>query len=307
VIEPFSGGGERGAITPVRLPRPGPLFARRAERFAELARGHALSEYLTFLGHVAAAQAAVAGPPPSAPEGAPLLDFGPPHGPTPGAGSRAAPLEAGSHRRASRWRETFVGIARALSSAPLPDATRAGLDRVAALAGPELEALADRLLANAVGPGDLATGPFAAAALQAYFTALAARLRPDALEVAGDGCPACGSPPVVGVVLGDDKLRYLVCSLCATRWHRTRIQCAACQTGQGISYLALEGRPAARAEVCATCRAYTKLLYVESEPRLEPFADDVATLALDLLVAEQGFARNGVNLFLLSAEPALAA
>ncbi len=34
-------------------------------------------------------------------------------------------------------------------------------------------------------------------------------------------------------------------------------------------------------------------------PQAEPFADDAASIALDLLVAEEGYARGGVNLFLL--------
>ena len=60
------------------------------------------------------------------------------------------------------------------------------------------------------------------------------------------------------------------------------------------------GAGSAKAEACPSCKAYTKLLYVEEDPRLEPFADDVATLSLDLLMAEEGWVRHGVNLFLLT-------
>jgi len=114
------------------------------------------------------------------------------------------------------------------------------------------------------------------------------------------GCPLCGGAPVAGVVLGDDKLRYLVCGLCATQWHHTRAQCVLCRSSSALAYLALDG-PApgpAKAEACQACRAYLKLLYVELDPRLEPFADDVASLALDLLVAERGLERLGQSLFL---------
>ncbi len=104
---------------------------------------------------------------------------------------------------------------------------------------------------------------------------------------------------VAGIVLGDDRLRYLVCSLCGSQWHHTRVQCAWCHTGEGISYHAIEGERVARAEACARCQAYTKLFYAEHDPSLEPFADDVATLALDVLMADDGWARHGVNPFLV--------
>jgi len=44
---------------------------------------------------------------------------------------------------------------------------------------------------------------------------------------------------------------------------------------------------------------YLKLFYLEKSPSAEPFADDAATLSLDLLMSEEGYARGGVNLFLL--------
>jgi FdhE protein len=39
-------------------------------------------------------------------------------------------------------------------------------------------------------------------------------------------------------------------------------------------------------------------MYRELDPGLDPVADDVATLGLDLLVREQGFRRGAVNPFL---------
>jgi FdhE protein len=57
-----------------------------------------------------------------------------------------------------------------------------------------------------------------------------------------------------------------------------------------------------KAEACSSCKSYTKLFYAEGDPRLEPFADDVATLSLDLLMAEDGWVRHGVNLFLVPGE-----
>jgi len=114
------------------------------------------------------------------------------------------------------------------------------------------------------------------------------------------GCPRCGGPPVAGLLLGDDRLRYLVCALCATEWHHTRAQCVLCHGSGALDYRSVEGDPGpARAEACRACRAWLKLLDVERAPRLEPVADDVATLRLDLLMAEEGLPRLGWNLYLV--------
>jgi FdhE protein len=152
---------------------------------------------------------------------------------------------------------------------------------------------------------DLPVALFVGAALQVAFTALAAALPAAAVPRVEEGCPACGSSPTVGMVLGDDKLRYLVCGLCATAWHHTRVQCVLCRSAAKLSYLTVEGAAGcAKAEACDGCSAWLKLLYVEQEPALEPLCDDVATLALDLLVGERGHRRLGQNPYLVVAEPA---
>jgi FdhE protein len=187
-----------------------------------------------------------------------------------------------------------------MRAAPLPPPARAAADRLRAALPEELEGFAGALLAGAHARLDLAAAPFVGAALQACWTSLAAELPAASVERAERGCPVCGSPPVAGVVLGDDRLRYLACSLCASQWHLARVHCASCRATGAISYLTIEGAAGAvKAEACSVCRSYLKLFYLERDPAAEPFADDVATLALDLLVAEEGYARGGVNLFLL--------
>ena len=300
-----SGGGGLGEIPYLRLPQPEALFARRAARFAALAPGDTLSDYLELLAKMAGAQEAacaarrdIAG----TARREPVSARGEPVEPRP-------PLDVTTHRRDARWREALGVIVSKLSAADTPSETRRALERLATAAPDTIELLADRVLANAAEGSDLAAGPFVAAALQVYFTGLAALITPADVPRARRGCPMCGSLPVVGVVLGDDRLRYLVCSVCGTQWHRTRIQCTACGESKDLAYYRLEGERAAsvstasalKAEACPTCKAYTKLFYVERDPRLEPFADDMATLALDLLMAENGWARHGVNLFLIPA------
>ena len=69
---------------------------------------------------------------------------------------------------------------------------------------------------------------------------------------------------------------------------------------KGIGYQEIDGGAGTiKAETCDSCRGYVKVLHQHKDPDLDPIADDVATLGLDLLVRELGFRRGGVNPFLL--------
>ncbi len=94
-------------------------------------------------------------------------------------------------------------------------------------------------------------------------------------------------------------LRYLVCSLCAGEWHYVRLKCSHCQSTKKLDYLHFEGSPQGiKAEVCPGCDSYLKLLYLELAPDGETLSADLATLDLDLLLAEQGHQRRAPNLLL---------
>jgi len=83
-------------------------------------------------------------------------------------------------------------------------------------------------------------------------------------------------------------------------WNVVRIKCLVCGTTEGISYRTIEGKPdTVKAETCEKCRTYVKILYQVKDPALEAVADDVATLGLDMLMAEEGWKRGGQNPFLL--------
>ena len=278
--------GTLGEIVPLRLPAPACLFEKRAARFRALAPGHAAGEYLAALAALADAQGFACQQLSIALDERIL--------------SPAVPLDVPKWPRGEAWRNALAVILSEMGKAPLPEPARAALARLGASAPAELEAFADALLAGRYGPIDLAAAPFVGAGLQVYWTALAAGLSAGGVERAERGCPVCGSPPVAAVVLGDDRLRYLTCSLCAAEWHLTRVMCATCRSTDGISYFSLEGDPGAvKAEACERCHSYLKLFYLEKGPRAEAFADDVATLSLDLLMSQEGYSRGGVNLFLL--------
>jgi FdhE protein len=56
---------------------------------------------------------------------------------------------------------------------------------------------------------------------------------------------------------------------------------------------------ATKAETCDVCHTYPKMLYQARDMKADPFADDLATLGLDLVVAEAGWARHAPNPLLL--------
>lgn len=123
-----------------------------------------------------------------------------------------------------------------------------------------------------------------------------------------DSCPCCGSAPVASIVLagaGNAGLRYLECSLCATRWNAVRARCTFCADGSVVNYLSIEGgNEAVQAETCDQCHGYIKTFFQGKDLQLDPLSDDLASLALDVLVGEAGFSRGAPNLLLIEGESA---
>ena len=131
-------------------------------------------------------------------------------------------------------------------------------------------------------------------------------------------CPCCGTRPTASITrIGAEEsgFRYLQCALCSTQWHVVRVKCARCESTKGISYRSLqpvEGHvPAAtganegavQAECCSECGHYLKIVHMAKDPQVEPMADDLASVTLDLLVGEEGLHRHGLSLWLLFGEP----
>ena len=293
------GSTDRVRKTPrVVLPANAGLFAERAARFDSVAAGNAMAGYLQLMAKVAQAQHAALGKRVAAavPEAALAAsrDYGMP------------PLSAQSHERSAEWRADLADIVSDMRTQS-SNGVLVALAALAALDENSMESLADRVLAGTSLDDEAALVPFIGAALQIYFTRIAATLDVAALEqcdVPGI-CPVCASRPVASVLrIGGEQanLRYLVCSLCATEWNMSRIQCSSCDTDKSVKYLVLQAEgeskaeAATRAETCDECKSYLKIFYQEKDPGLDPTADDLATLALDLLVDEQGYARSGPNL-----------
>ena len=286
------------SIARIRLPERTAPFAARAARLRALsapgAIGHAIGDYLRLMAAVADAQQAA------------LRTFEA-CVPTPAQMGQARehrmpPIHATGWPRPLEWRELAVHIAAAaVAAAEVPAGVRQVHQLLCALPPQQMEAQADALLATRVDGVEGATAPFLMAALQVCWVAAASRLQPadvGQLEVPGL-CPACGTLPVASIVRADERSqghRYLHCALCATEWHLVRVTCSHCQSTANITYHTIAGgTEAIRAESCDQCHTYRKILYQEKDVGVEPVADDLGSLALDLLMAEAGYHRGSGN------------
>lgn len=283
----------------VRLPDLKTLFVRRAARLQTLSCGHALGDYLRFMAVLARAQAQVVdGLPAGTLPGPDQIAFFHDH--------KLPLVDRLTWRRDPSWQAALDGILERLAAAAMPDPARSALAALKRTDPETREGLAARVLDVDPAPADAAQACFVSAALQVYWTRMAALLDREtvrAVEPAGS-CPVCGSPAVASVVYAEGSLqgvRFLCCPLCASEWHCVRIKCANCQSTKGIAYHHIPEQPAVKAETCDECRTYTKILYKDKDPDGEPFADDLATLGLDVLVGEAGWARATPNPFLAPA------
>lgn len=291
---PHDHGQTWSAFPILILPDPSRIFLERSRRFAALAKGHSLGDWLSFLGRLTRVQHELLQgyPPLPLPDEAALVS----------AGKRGVPPIAEPFwPRDPSWRLALGALAKELAP-HAPPLARDTLERIQTLDMATLETLADRVLRADLEGRDADVLPFVAAALQVHWTALAAGL--DRTRIAPPDkpgvCHCCGFLSVAGIVrTGGDiaGLRYLHCALCNTEWHLVRVTCAACRDGNRIAYSFIEGSDGTvRAETCDACRSYLKIVYREKSPQADPVADDLATLALDLLAEEAGYDRTGPNL-----------
>lgn len=314
------GGGPQ--VPYVHLQGRASVFADRETRLRERSASHAMRDFLLFMAELARAQHETlqhyrAVP---LPDGA-ALDTA--------ALAGKPPLPALLWPRDAAWQAGFRDIVERLLPRLAGSPAEAAVQALQDIDSDRLEQQADRLLNGVMLGLDMAAAPLVAAGLQTYWTHMSLALResraagsPDAFGRTDDPrlCPCCGSRPTASVSrIGADSggLRYLHCSLCSTQWHMVRIKCTNCLSTKGIHYQSAQkadatpnrdGRASGRqeaveAETCDECGHYLKIVHMERDAYVEPVADDLATVTLDLLVSEAGFQRHGVNLMLLFGDP----
>lgn len=298
IIEP--GQIEASATTPpfVLLP-PKDVFARRAERLVSLAEGHPLGAYLSLMARVSKAQDAVLENPPELPTlDAQALSTALKHD--------MPPLSVDTLLRDNHWQpllEAWLGRFRE-QNPELPDPVNQALEQLQQASAKQRLDWAEALVGGRFSELPGALVPFLGASLQLAWTLWLGQVDGKAIREREDQteCPCCGSLPVAGVIhhrRPADGVRYLLCSLCATQWHYVRLKCSHCLSTKGLEYLHFDDSPyGIRAESCPQCHTSLKQLYLEDAPNSDAVAADLASLDLDMSLAEQGFHRRAPNLLL---------
>ncbi|MDR5769062.1 MULTISPECIES: formate dehydrogenase accessory protein FdhE [unclassified Caballeronia] len=291
------------AIPRLRMPERATIFATRAARLRQLAdASNPISGYLRLMAALADAQQRV------------LAHF---NAPMPSRESielnqrHSMPIvPALTDDRDPAWRDVLFMLLDGIEAAgALTPALAQLVARLRALDAAALDAQADAILALRFAEIDPAAAPLIAAALQVVWTDLASRIdMRDVPYLDTPGvCPVCGSVPVASIVrVGGayEGYRYVQCGLCATELHVVRAKCTNCDSTKGIAYHVMgtgdepEEEKAAKAtsaplkaESCDECGTYRKIGYQEKAYDFEPYADDLASLTLDLLMGDAGFRR----------------
>lgn len=295
------------------------LFADREMRLRQRAAAHPMRDFLLFMAELARSQHEA------------LQTFR--HVPLPDASALDAasrtgtpPLSATLWPRHPAWRDGLQHVIRTLLPRIAAGPAEARARSLRDADREWIEQQAHRLLNGVMQGLDLAAAPLIAAGLQTYWTHLVIgtidarstdRMAPFGRVDDATLCPCCASRPIASVSrIGAESAgyRYLHCSLCSMQWHMVRIKCSHCEQTKGIGYQSLRhvgdgavngrsAKPWVEAETCDECRHYLKIVHMERDVHVEPAADDLATVTLDLLLSEAGFQRHGVNLMLLFGDP----
>ncbi|MHB2264884.1 formate dehydrogenase accessory protein FdhE [Aliihoeflea sp. PC F10.4] len=280
-----------------RVPDSVRLFERRAERFRQLSGPDGIGPYLGLLAGIAEQQQALAEklPEPDAMDDA-VLNRAVEHG--------MPPLDRSSFKPDAGFHSLSEELFGALEEVEKPAAAKDALRSVREGGEARLATIVSDLMADSVPTETMAEHAYVAAALQLHFVRAASVLPERRLKSVGDGaCPSCGGPPVTSLIVGwphAGGARFCSCALCGTLWHHVRIKCAICSSTKGIRYQEIEDGPGTiKAETCDECGCYVKILNQQKDKTLDPFADDVGSLGVDLLMRETTYRRGAFNPFLL--------
>lgn len=286
---------------PLLFSNPKNLYQRRAKRLRQLAENHPLADYLLFAAQVTEAQLAVLEQHPLAkdPTLAEIIKSK--------QSLEKNPLHTKNWKRTEAWRDILLHLLAQLKD-KVNEETLTTIEWLEKASAQELEKLA-----NAVFVQDFSTissdkAVFIWSALSLYWLQLVQQIPHNAKMESGENlhlCPICSAPPTASVIqFGSAQgLRYLHCSLCESEWNMVRTKCTNCEQSGKLEYWSIDNEFAAvRTESCGDCQSYLKVVYQEKDPHVEPIADDLASLFLDVEMEEKGFFRSGLNPFMFPSE-----
>lgn len=279
-------------------PKPAELFTRRAKRFAFLAAQDGnLSPYLRFLADLSQLQARLAdqlpAPAPLAPQRIELA-----------RASRMPPIDRAALATDEALYNTLSQFIDAAEALKMPEPARLALQALKSAGIADRHWLLDNILSDRIPEDSIAPHLFVAAAVQVHLARIAALLDAGQLVRIKTGvCPACGGKPATSSVIagaaGVDNARYATCGCCATQWNEVRVKCLCCGSTKGISYRSVETDEATvKAELCSECNSWVKILYQVKNHSLDPIADNVGSLGLDLLMKDSDYRRGGFDPFI---------
>jgi FdhE protein len=203
---------------------------------------------------------------------------------------RMPPYAAVGHRPHPIWREGLSSLVQQADDPALPEPAKRVTNTLRAADPAALDVLANQCLRDDIARPQTGEALFVRTALEVYFARAAASLDVRSLRLLQQRglCPVCGCAPVSGVVTASGRssgARYLYCSLCATAWNHARAVCIKCGGSRSLTLQEIEGsNGSVKAETCGECHSYAKMLYEAKDPQVDPVADDLATLGLDILV-----------------------
>ncbi|MDG2947707.1 formate dehydrogenase accessory protein FdhE [Bisgaard Taxon 10/6] len=278
---------------PLLFSSPKNLYARRAQRLRQLAENHPFRDYLLFAAEVVDAQNLILAENPLE-----KTEF---------AFNQIRPLDVEHWQRQAKWREYLTALLAEIK----PNANEQMLgtiDWLEKASSEELEQSADKLLAQEYSQVASDKAVFIWAALSLYWVQLTQFIPHHAALESGEDlhtCPVCNSAPVASVIhFGSNQgLRYLHCALCESEWNVVRAKCTICDQSEKLEYWGIDSdKEAVKAEACGDCHTYLKTVYQEKDPYVEPVADDLASLFLDIEMEEKDFSRSGLNPFMFPTE-----
>lgn len=274
------------------------LFRTRALRFRFLAQTSDLASYLEFLADLTDIQATLAQQLP-VPEPASAEQL------TRAAQARLPLIDRASLAEDQSLHACLDALIEAAVPIAMPDPARQALNALRQADADDRCWLLANVLADTIPEDSVAHHVFVAAAVQLHMAQRSFSLPAGALQPVATGvCPACGGRPVTSSVIGlrdIENVRYASCSCCATQWNEVRIKCLCCGSTKGISYRSADAEDATvKAEVCGECDHWVKVLYQVRNASLEPVADDVGSMGLDILMKnETSYLKGGFNPFLI--------
>lgn len=108
-------------------------------------------------------------------------------------------------------------------------------------------------------------------------------------------CPICGAWPAFAEVRGIERSRYLRCGRCGGEWQMHCLSCPYCgitDHKELVSLVAENSASNAVIDACKRCLGYVKIFTtLQGSPPANVILDDLASVELDVVAAEQGYKR----------------